>query len=89
MKKKFLVWSPESGETIEDAEEFAAVDAQDAAEEWAEYDDVQSAEYSIVKGHEATVHVSAGPGMEVEVFTVTGEALPTYYAHKVEPTEGS
>lgn len=92
----FAVWRPDEGEEEEDAVLILAVDAQDAAEHWAEYDDASSAEYAIVGGRAANVlvrragvtdargNVCLEPGGEVTQFVVCGETLPSYTARKKE-----
>lgn len=65
-----------------------AVSAQDAAEKWAERDDVDSADYSIVSGHEAKVVVRKPSSGERWAFQVTGRIEHVYSADKIEmPTE--
>ncbi len=78
----FLVWRPENGETIEDAREVEANDAETAAEDWAEWDDCNSADYTIVNGSESTVCVRLRDDVSapVETFVVSGEAVPQYTA---------
>lgn len=81
--KTFLVWCPDMGAEREDACEIEAYDAASAAEEWAEDEDRNSAEYSIVGGRETpVVCVAEGDGPEQE-FRVSGEAVPAYYARAI------
>jgi hypothetical protein len=75
----FLVWRPENGETEEDAREVEALDAETAAEDFAEWDDSQG-DYTIVRGSDATLHVRPRDGGDVERFQVSGEAVPQYSA---------
>ena len=82
----FLVWRPELDETEEDAREVFAVDAEQAAEDFAEWDDADG-DYTIVRGGDATLHVRAKdkPGA-AEVFVVSGETVPQYTARAKEAT---
>lgn len=52
------VWCEEYGGSIHDARKIRASTADEAAERWAEFRDVESADYSIVSGHEAVVSVA-------------------------------
>ncbi|WP_142501292.1 hypothetical protein [Klebsiella sp. 2680] len=79
----YLVWCPENGEEREDAREFEAHDASDAAQVWAEHDDSWSADYQIVSGiSQPVVCVALGDG-PVERFRVSGECVAQYYASPV------
>lgn len=79
----FLVWCSETQEE-EDAQTFYASDAEDAAKEWADRDDCESAEYQIVaQKWEPTVTVKDLRDGEVKRFVVTGEAVPSYHASEV------
>lgn len=81
--KTYLVWCPDMGDEREDACEIEAYDAESAAGEWAQEEDWNSAEYSIVSGRETpVVYVAEGDG-PVQAFRVSGEAVPTYYAHAI------
>lgn len=81
----WLVWDPERGDA-EDGREVHAQNAEDAAIEWAEQDDLDSAEYSIAGGRETTVYVRPAdqPLGVPERFVVYGECLPQYYAREAE-----
>jgi len=80
-----LVWCEEQGESEDDAETFYAMDAEDAAKEWAETDDCYSAEYMIVaQKWEPVVSVMDRRDGEIKRFCVTGEAVPSYSASEVE-----
>ena len=83
-KESFLVWCPDYGQTESDAWRIEAGDAGDAAEEWAELDDCDSAEYSIVSGKDQTVTVKSCADGSVTSWRVRGEAQPVYYAHEVK-----
>lgn len=80
----YLLWRPENDETIDDAREVLAFDAEEAAEDWAANDDTQSADYSIVRGNEATVCVRLkdDESAPVETFVVYGESVPQYSAQR-------
>ncbi|HIE9651015.1 TPA: hypothetical protein ACXRWD_002510 [Klebsiella variicola subsp. variicola] len=79
----YLVWCPEEGEEREDAREFEARDASEAAQVWAERDDSWSADYYIVSGNsEPVVCVALGDG-PAERFRVRGECVAQYYASPV------
>lgn len=83
---RWLVWCPDHGETESDARTIYAADAEGAAEEWAEIDDRDSAEYCIVGGDEVTVHVRLDDDFaddEVTAWVVTGESVPSYSATSV------
>lgn len=81
---KWSVWNPDQEEE-EDARVLFADDPETAAEEWAEHDDRDSAEYTIVRGSPAIVHVRPYPpeGKEALKFKVQGEYDPRYWAEPV------
>lgn len=76
---RYKVWSPDHGSVEDDATEIEAADAEDAAKEWAERDDCNSADYLIVRGNDALVHVRAPDG-SLHRFMVSGESVPVYRA---------
>ena len=79
------VWVPDRGETEDDAHEIEASDAEQAAEDFAEWDDMRSADYLFVRGNEAVVHVQGKEsGSPVCRFRVSGEAVPSYTARELE-----
>ena len=78
----YLAWCPDLDEDEDEAIALYAVEAEEAAEEWAERQDADSAEYGIVVGEPATVHVRAPDGT-VTVWRVTGESVPSYSAEEV------
>lgn len=83
-KPKFEVWCEEAGQPEEDAGVFYASDAEEAAERWAEDDDISSADYSIVSQRsEPVVSVRDCRDGEVKLFRVTGEAVPSYSASEI------
>ena len=83
-QNKFLMWSPEYGETEDDAIKGTAAEwegPQEMAARWAEWHDIYSAEYDIV-GKSKTVAVKVkdcASGCTTE-WHVTGEAVPSYSA---------
>jgi hypothetical protein len=78
---KFTVWCPEDGEGPEDGRTITAIDAEQAAELWAERDDAEGAEYRIAGGwSEPTVVVSCVDGTQA-AFRLTGLSSPVYSAH--------
>ena len=82
MKKKFMVWSPDHGSTEDDAREIEAHVAWDAAQQWADNDDSESADYSIVRGNNAKVCVRDGD--RVRTFDVSGETVAQYTAREID-----
>lgn len=83
-RKTYLVWKDESER--EDARKVVAFDAEHAAQIFGEQTDTDSAEYWIVKGGTQRVFVALDePDSVATLFEVTAEAIPTYYAHKVQP----
>jgi hypothetical protein len=79
----WLVWQPDDGATEDDARKIHARTPAEAAERWAEWDDYNSAEYSIVGGSDATVCVRRADGGEALLFVVSGESVPSYSAKAV------
>jgi len=81
------VWEADSHGEDEDGERIYALDAEQAAEKWADETDAYG-DYTIIGGSEATVRVTPDGGGETVWFAVSGES-PQYHARKVEaPTEG-
>lgn len=77
----WLCWEPDQGGTEEDAHEVEAYDAEQAAEDYAEWSDINSADYTILRGSGATICVRGRePGAPVERYVVTGETVPEYTA---------
>lgn len=88
---KFRVWCEEYGQDADDARMVDAVDAEAAAEKWAEDQDSRSADYSIVGGQPATVKVQEATGhadSPVQEFVVHGESVPHYSARPVASPAG-
>lgn len=80
------VWCPDQGEDgPDDGRDIRAVDAAAAVEEWAEQDDINSADYSIVGGATERLHVQDGD--DVLTFDVTGRAEPVYTATEAHPDQ--
>ena len=78
---KYKVWCPELGDE-DDARECEGFDHEAAAAEWAEWYDVESADYPIVSGDACTVHVQKEGELARRV-RVTGRLAPVYIAHLV------
>ncbi len=78
----YRVWCPDRCEDEEDAGVVHAHGPEPAAETWAERDDAHSADYAIVGGSPAIVHVRAPDGT-LTVWRVTGEVIPSYSASEV------
>ena len=68
-----------------DAKEFVVLDPGDAAEMWAEDNDLSSAEYDIGDGGEVAVCVRDLSTGELTHWKVRGEFAPYYTAHPVQP----
>lgn len=80
---KYLVWRPDAGETEDDADTFSARSHCDAAERWAEKDDRNSADYTIVGGSSAEVLVRL-EGEEVSRWvSVSGETVASYHGREI------
>lgn len=80
----FFVWNDTYGPD-DDGARVHAHDHESAAEKWAEHDDFDSAEYSIVGGSPATVRVRPETNAADEKwFKVRGEAEPQYYADEID-----
>jgi hypothetical protein len=77
----WLVWAPERGETEDDACKIEASDAAQAAEDFAEWSDNSSAEYSVARGNEITVHVRGTT--DVQRFSVIGEYVASYTSEEL------
>ena len=82
MRATWRVWCPDLDGDEDDARTFAALDAQDAAQEWADWEDRTSAEYLIVGGTDREVHVR-GPDGQVTRWLVSGRSEAAYYAREV------
>jgi len=77
----YRVWNPDRGATKDDGLFVRSYDPEGAAKAWAEWDDANTAEYSIVSGNDATVVVAEDcDGAPEHRFTVSGESCPVYRA---------
>ncbi len=78
----WLVLDPEQSGEWEDAVKVYATDPEQAAEKWAQDEDVESGEYSIVGGTDMAVQVRRldEPDAAPVWWVVTGESIPTYRA---------
>lgn len=77
--REFEVWNEDSPDEVSTIK---ALDAEHAAEEWAEADDSNSAEYAIVSQRsEPVLSVKDGEG-KIRRFKVSGEAVPSYTARE-------
>jgi hypothetical protein len=81
MTRHFYVWCPEHGETEDNAEALTVNGGpREAACEWAEHDDSNSAEYSILKRGGTLVMVRDKDNRELSDWIVEGESVPHYFA---------
>lgn len=77
------VWCPERGQEKGDTRMVVSHSAEAAARTWAERDDAESADYSIVGGTPAEVVVAEDrDGAPEHRFTVSGESCPVYHARQ-------
>jgi hypothetical protein len=83
----WFVWEADSHGEDEDGSKVYALDAELAAEKWADEQDCYG-DYTIIGGSEATVRVTPAEGGEPLWFVVSGEYVPEYSARKIEPPEG-
>lgn len=77
---KYIVWSESKEQTEDDGKAFEAVGAWDAAEQWAQWDDHYSADFSIVGGQPADVVVRDVETRAIDRFVVSGEQSAVYTA---------
>tara|TARA_R110002020_G_scaffold254660_1_gene468440 strand:+ start:2079 stop:2348 length:270 start_codon:yes stop_codon:yes gene_type:complete len=85
-REKFKVWSPEEAEECDAGTYEVLFGPGQAAEEWAARDDAESADYRIVSGDEAVVHVRSGSGMLTR-WRVSGETVAAYHAAELGATD--
>lgn len=78
----FICWCPEYGQTMADARRVRGRDHEDAAIEWATRFDRDSADYLIVRGNDAAVHVAHEDGGDEQVLVVSGEMVASYSARR-------
>jgi hypothetical protein len=87
---KYKVWCPADGELKDrDAREIEEYDVESAAEEWADRDDCESAEYRIVGGTPVEVMVRDLATGKLTRCEVNGESVPQYIARTIKDCEGS
>lgn len=87
LRTNWRVWCPDRGSDKEDGMLVAAFTAESAATKWAERDDAESADYSIVSGNDARVIVAEDrDGAPEHRFVVSGESCPVYRARAASPT---
>lgn len=80
----YRVWCPDRGADKEDGLFIRSYSPEGAATAWAEWDDAQSADYTIVGGTPVDVLVAEDrDGAPEHRFTVTGEPHPTYRARAI------
>lgn len=77
---RYIVWCPDIGQEQEDGAKVTARCPQTAAQEWADWQDRRSAEYSIVGGTDVTVTVLDINSGERRDWIVSGESVPIYRA---------
>ena len=76
---RYVVWRPDYDQTREDGREIEALCPQYAAQEWAQRDDYESADYLIVRGNSAEVLVAElGSSLPPFRYSVSGESVPSY-----------
>ena len=80
----YWLWRPEYSEKEEDGREVKGYSPHDAAQRWAERDDIRSADYTIVGGNPATVMVRDSDGTTIELI-VSGETISVYAARLKVP----
>lgn len=79
----FVVWSPEEDQTQDDGERIRALDAQHAAELWADKAGRVSCEFLLLSGETITVCVFNEKTKEITRWQVSGEAIPHYNAREM------
>lgn len=85
---RWLVWDPDLGETSADARPTYATDAEEAAEKYQQHSEASACEYPCMDGGEVALHVLPADELasveQVQVFHVTGEAVPHYSANALK-----
>lgn len=76
---RFLAYDPDNC-TEDDAHEIEALDAEDAAEQYAESSDRQSAEYTYAREGGVVMVRAKGFDEPWVRYEVTGESVPQYHA---------
>lgn len=84
MSEQYLVWVPEQGETEDDGREVKGIDAEDAAESYAERLCWGDPDYyaAFLDRDGMAMHVREVESGEVSVFQVTGERVITFNARE-------
>lgn len=77
----FQCWIPEYGQKREDAYMAHGYNAADAAKAFIQRYEARNAEYPVASGGSLQVAVAEVDG-EPEMYRVTGEAVPYYYARR-------
>jgi hypothetical protein len=79
-------WCPEYGQDRNDALAVRAAYHEQAARDWAEHYDSESAGYLIASGNSATVHVAEHGNEEspIQQFVITAEPAVIYFATAVK-----
>ena len=85
--RRYIVWCPDLGQTQENGAKISAYDPSSAVEEWAEWTDRNSAEYSIVGSADATVEVLYLDSGKQRSWIVSGESVPHYTARLIVTPE--
>lgn len=89
---RYRVWCPDHGQYSFDGRVIEAFDAREAVEKWADADDWESSEFSIVVGQSMTVRVcseddwnstSLDTQIESRSYEVTGESVRIYTAREL------
>jgi len=75
-------WTVHEEDNPDSAAEVYAIDASDAAEQWAARHDDEG-DYDICGEGAEYVVVVEGPNTEIFRFKVTGEMIPSYYAEEL------
>lgn len=82
--KRFEVWCPDYDQDPEDGQKISARDHYQAATEWAEWSDHDSADYLIVNGEDVIVMVRDLDDRSLFAIRVMGESIPHYTAHDAD-----
>lgn len=80
----YHVWCPELGQAPTDNKRVWAADAEEAAEEWADWYDAHSADYPIVSGQVMTVCVRREGQGKVSRVRVSGQESREYTGYELE-----
>lgn len=81
--ENYIAWCEELGQDEEDGGNFNAYDAEVAARMWAGWYDHKGSGYSIASGNGTIVTVKEIESGLTEKYSVSGEAVRSYYASKV------